>query len=187
MWKLAEPGKGAAEGCLLRLQQQEFYEEGYGDGAQLQYYPDVSVMTWAVIGAQFDTVERYIERCSIGRWNSWRRVWNPHHWCPNVSSIPSSTFSFQRRCNLSGHRTTYRPNPARWTLYLSQWPPEEGNTDRKGPSSCSYCLYWPRCSISWRRRGSGCLSSEGPDCCLKSPLGKIWPDINREALGVYNT
>jgi len=45
MWKLADPGKGAAEGCFLRLQQQEFYEEGYGDGAQLKYYPGVSVMT----------------------------------------------------------------------------------------------------------------------------------------------
>ena len=61
MWKLAEPEEGATEGCFLRLQQQEFYEEGYGDGAQLKYYPGVSAIARAIIGAQHETVERYIE------------------------------------------------------------------------------------------------------------------------------
>ena len=39
------PEKEPQRAVFLRLQQQEFYEEGYGDGAQLKYYPGVSVMT----------------------------------------------------------------------------------------------------------------------------------------------
>lgn len=63
MWKLSEPGKGAAEGCFLRLKQQEFYEEGYGDGTQLDYYPewqDIStnaVQTSGIVrGVEFETL-----------------------------------------------------------------------------------------------------------------------------------
>lgn len=42
MWQLSEPGKGHAEGCFLRLKQEELYEEGHGDGNVLDFYPDVS-------------------------------------------------------------------------------------------------------------------------------------------------
>jgi hypothetical protein len=50
MWKLSEPGKGDAEGCFMRLKQEELYEEGYGDGVGHNYYPGVS--SWKLASSQ---------------------------------------------------------------------------------------------------------------------------------------
>ncbi|KAJ3570456.1 hypothetical protein NP233_g4390 [Leucocoprinus birnbaumii] len=60
MWKLSGPGH--TEGCFMRLKQQEFYEEGYGDGAQLNHYPewkDISgnaAQTGITRGVEFETL-----------------------------------------------------------------------------------------------------------------------------------
>ncbi len=41
MWELSEPGKGSAEGCFLRLKQEELYAFGYESERPLDYYPNV--------------------------------------------------------------------------------------------------------------------------------------------------
>lgn len=41
MWKLSGPGQESAEGCFLRLKQEELYEDGYGGRNPPDFYPNV--------------------------------------------------------------------------------------------------------------------------------------------------
>ncbi|KXN91811.1 D-amino-acid oxidase [Leucoagaricus sp. SymC.cos] len=62
MWKLSEPGKGDAEGCFLRLKQEELYEEGFGNEAPLDYYPNWQEISSSTLqpgivkGVEFETL-----------------------------------------------------------------------------------------------------------------------------------
>jgi hypothetical protein len=49
MWQLSEPDKGPAEGCFLRLKQEELYEDGHGNGNVPDFYPDVGYLGYRVL------------------------------------------------------------------------------------------------------------------------------------------
>ncbi|EKM76500.1 hypothetical protein AGABI1DRAFT_78624 [Agaricus bisporus var. burnettii JB137-S8] len=62
MWQLSEPGKGPAEGCFLRLKQEELYEDGHGNGNVLDFYPDCkdipndNLLAGVTRGVEFQTL-----------------------------------------------------------------------------------------------------------------------------------
>lgn len=68
MWQLSEPGKGPAEGCFLRLEQEELYEDGHGNGNVLDFYPDVGSLRHRVL----QLVDSLLRSARIYRMiNSW--------------------------------------------------------------------------------------------------------------------